>query len=357
MFHQYFHSSAWALPAYGLGLAITSLWVVNASLNLRLSDWTQRFFDTLHQQISATPSAASLKALEPLLVEWGVLTLINVCTKPAINFLTRHWAFQWREALTADYLFRWRMAAKAAKEEGAAATASAVEGASQRVQDDCYKLAQGVDSLGQGALAALLQLLTFVPLLWRLSSGLHGLPDGTLVYLAVGGNLFGYCGSLVVGQKLVGLEYDNQKAEAAFRKELVYAEDEREGFGGLGVLHGLFRVVRRNYQRLFAHFCYFELWSAIFCQAMTLAPMLVMLPYAVDRSITFGTYMQSQSAFLSVQEGLTAPIQRWIEINELLSVSRRLHEFERALVPQDADQPDERTRLIGAGDPDRDPRD
>ena len=85
--------------------------------------------------------------------------------------------------------------------------------------------------------------------------------------------------------------------------------------------------------------------------------MLVMLPYAVDRSITFGTYMQSQSAFLSVQEGLTAPIQRWIEINELLSVSRRLHEFERALVPQDADQPDERTRLIGAGDPDRDPRD
>ncbi len=36
--------------------------------------------------------------------------------------------------------------------------------------------------------------------------------------------------SWFVGIKLPGLEYNNQKAEAAFRKELVYAEDNRKEY-------------------------------------------------------------------------------------------------------------------------------
>ena len=61
---------------------------------------------------------------------------------------------RWREALTADYLHRWRAA------DGSGAKAGGMEGASQRVQDDCYKLSAGIDSFGQGILAATLQALS-----------------------------------------------------------------------------------------------------------------------------------------------------------------------------------------------------
>ena len=36
--------------------------------------------------------------------------------------------------------------------------------------------------------------------------------------------------SWLVGIKLPGLEYNNQKVEAAFRKELVYGEDDRKNY-------------------------------------------------------------------------------------------------------------------------------
>ena len=59
-------------------------------------------------------------------------------------------------------------------------------------------------------------------MLWQLSENI-GLPSGVLVWLMVGGNTVGVLLSLVVGRKLVGLEYDNQAVEATFRKELVRA--------------------------------------------------------------------------------------------------------------------------------------
>ena len=44
--------------------------------------------------------------------------------------------------------------------------------------------------------------------------------------LSLGGILI----SWLVGIKLPGLEYNNQKVEAAFRKELVYGEDDIENY-------------------------------------------------------------------------------------------------------------------------------
>jgi len=276
-------------------------------------------------------------------IEWGILSGVNALTKPIINWLTRHWAFQWREALTADYLFRWRCKA--------GQSAGKIEGASQRVQDDCYKLAQAIDSLGQGLLAAALQLITFCPVLWRLSSGLEGVPDGMLMWLALVGVAIGYSVSILVGWRLVGLEYNNQATEAAFRKELVYAEDEVASYGELSVCHRLFRSVRRNYHTLFAHLLYFEGWSAIFFKALEVSPMLLMAPHVYNRSITLGTYMQSINAFHSVTDGMSMPLARWVEINIFLSVARRLNEFEAALPPREQlKNPDERSRLIGSGD-------
>jgi ABC-type long-subunit fatty acid transport system fused permease/ATPase subunit len=46
--------------------------------------------------------------------------------------------------------------------------------------------------------------------------------------------------SWFVGIKLPELEYNNQKVEAAFRKELVYGEDDKAKFASLPTLTELF---------------------------------------------------------------------------------------------------------------------
>lgn len=57
--------------------------------------------------------------------------------------------------------------------------------------------------------------------------------------------------SWFVGIKLPGLEYNNQKAEAAFRKELVYAEDNRKEYAKNETMIELFTWLKFNYKRLF----------------------------------------------------------------------------------------------------------
>jgi peptide/bleomycin uptake transporter len=352
MYAQYFCAREHALKAYGLAALIVGLWLLNAYLNLRMNDWTLRFYDHMEAAVSSNATltgrqlgagGASMAGVQGYFSEWALINGLNVLLQPTINFITRHWAFQWREALTADYLFRWRTAAEGER----AGAARGIEGASQRVQDDCYKLTSTIDSLAQGALAAVLQTATFIPVLWRVSSGLPGTPDGVLVLVSLGGNAAGYAISLCVGRFLVHLEYENQATEAAFRKELVYAEDDVAGFGLLATCHRLFRAMRANYHRLFNHLCYFEFWSAIFQKGMELVPIVLMAPYVFMRLMTFGTYMSAISAWQSVQAGITAPMQRWVEINILLSVIRRLREFEDALPPADSlKAADESTRLI-----------
>ena len=68
-------------------------------------------------------------------------------------------------------------------------------------------------------------LIAFIPILWGLSSNVV-IPffkdiNGSLVLVSLTASLGGLVVSWLVGIKLPGLEYNNQKVEASFRKELV----------------------------------------------------------------------------------------------------------------------------------------
>ena len=70
----------------------------------------------------------------------------------------------------------------------------------------------------------------------------------------------------LVGIKLPGLEFHNQRVEAAYRKELVYGEDH-EDRANPATLRELFGFVRQNYFRLYFHYLYFNLARGIYLQS------------------------------------------------------------------------------------------
>src|SRR5690606_29086677 len=87
-----------------------------------------------------------------------------------------------------------------------------------------------------------------------------------LVTAAIVWSLFGTFLLAVVGIKLPGLEFRNQRVEAAFRKELVLGEDD-ETRAQPPTLAELFANVRKNYFTLYAHYVYFDVVRYLYIQA------------------------------------------------------------------------------------------
>ena len=232
--------------------------------------------------------------------------------------------------MTFNYIPKWRNV----EEE--------IEGASQRIQEDTYRFARIVESLGLQVVRAIMTLIAFIPLLYTLSEHITlkikewivpfiGNTDGNLVYLAIIVSIGGIFVSWFVGYYLPGLEYNNQKVEAAFRKELVLGEDNKKRYASIVTLTELFTGLQINYNRLFWHYGYFDLWSSVYDQIMIILPYIVAAPALFSGAITLGILVQISNAFGKVYNSLSLFMQNWTTITELRSIWRRLHEFENNL--------------------------
>ena len=138
-----------------------------------------------------------------------------------------------------------------------------VEGASQRIQEDTMRFATIMEDLGVELIKSVMVLIAFLPLLFQISQKVPVLPivgeiEHSLVWAAVVWAIAGTVILMLVGQKLPGLQFNNQKVEAAYRKELVYGGDH-ENRADPVTLKELFSKVRVNYFRLYFHYAYFNL--------------------------------------------------------------------------------------------------
>ena len=241
----------------------------------------------------------------------------------SVYYFAQHYAFRWRQAITSYYIPLWENCP------------SNIEGASQRIQQDTYEFARSLESLGLGIFRAILTLIAFIPILWMLSSKITVdylvNIEGSLVYIALITSIGGMLISYTVGLKLPGIEYDNQKCEAAYRKQLVFSEDDKI-FANKETLFELFTGLKINYIRMFNHYSYFSLWSNSYSQAMVILPYLIMGPSLFVGVATLGVVTQTGNAFGKVNDSFSYLIDHWTDITKFLSVLKRLREFERLLL-------------------------
>ena len=197
------------------------------------------------------------------------------------------------------------------------------------------RFAKIMETLGVSFLKAVLTLIAFLPLLWELSKNVTEMPwighvDHALVYLAL---LFSIAGTLVlavVGVKLPGLEFHNQRVEAAYRKELVLGEDNPNR-AQPETLAALFADVRRNSFRLYLHYLYFDLVRWTYLQFSVVVPYIALGPSLIGGLLTLGVMQQVVRAFGKVQDSFQYLVQSWTTIVELLSIYKRLHGFEQEI--------------------------
>jgi peptide/bleomycin uptake transporter len=150
----------------------------------------------------------------------------------------------------------------------------------------------------------------------------------SLVWVALAWSLFGTGLLAVVGIKLPGLEFNNQKVEAAYRKELVFGE-EYENRAQPPTLKEHYRHVRANYFTLYKHYLYFDIAKWSYLQFGVLIPYIALGPTIAAGAITLGVMQQIMRAFDRVEVSFQFLVNSWGTIVELLSIYKRLVAFER----------------------------
>ncbi|HWI79690.1 MAG TPA: SbmA/BacA-like family transporter, partial [Ramlibacter sp.] len=152
----------------------------------------------------------------------------------------------------------------------------------------------------------------------------------SLVWVAIAFALAGTVLLAVVGIKLPGLQFQNQRVEAAYRKELVYGEDDASR-AAPPVAGKLFGAVRHNYFRLFFHYLYFDVAKWSYIQFGVLVPYIALGPTLVGGVITLGVMQQIVRAFGRVESAFQFLVLSWSTVIELMSVYKRLRAFERQI--------------------------
>jgi len=189
-------------------------------------------------------------------------------------------------------------------------------------------------------------LIAFLPVLLKLSENVTDLPiigqiPHALVIVAILWSLFGTLFLAMVGVKLPGLQFCNQRVEAAYRKELVYGEDDASRADPPTVA-ALFANVRLNYFRLYFHYMYFNVARICYLQTDNIFPYIVLGPTIVAGKITLGAMNQILNAFEQVRSSFQYLVNSWTTIVELLSIYKRLRAFEAMIVGEPLPEIDRR---------------
>ena len=332
--------AVWSILGSGLILFVTYFGV---QISVAINNWRRPFFDAVQSALgeNSTVTQAELFEYIGLFAEIAFMAIfVFVLTR----FFVSHWIFRWRTAMNDYYMARWKQLRH-------------IEGASQRVQEDTMRFAGVMEGLGVSAIDAVMTLIAFLPVLWALSEYVTELPlvgaiPAPLFFAALLWSIFGTGLLALVGIKLPGLEFRNQRVEAAYRKELVYGEDRAERAEPMTVRE-LFHHVRQNYFRLYFHYMYFNVFRSLYLQADNIFVYILLIPTIVAGAavgFTFGVLQQILTAFNQVSNSFQYLVNSWTVIVELLSIYKRLQAFEAAI--DDKDLPDidkEWLELHGAG--------
>ena len=318
---KFFTEQKWYLWAWaGSAIILSSLWV-QVQIDVKINEWFGDFYDMI-QKALGEPNSITITEYWASLLSFITLAGMYVALAVAVSFFTAHFLFRWRTAMVEWY-------------HSVFDQARTIEGASQRVQEDTIKFSRIMEGLGTSFIEAVMIIVEFIPILFGLSIGIpifffgdweYGLITGALIW-SIGGTLF----LIVLGfiLRLVGVEYDLQKQEAAYRKILVIAEDD--GTVRPKRLEELFDDVRKIHYLSYIRYLYFNIGRVAYLQANVLSAYVFLAPAIVAGVVTLGVMQQIIRAFGRVEGSMQYLLRAWPTIIELASVYKRLREFENKI--------------------------
>jgi len=173
MLKSFWWNKEWALWAWGgLVALIGSLWL-QVQMTVAINKWYGVFYDLLqnagdyidtpqegisqlYSQLISLKYTMSGFDSEVATVSFTEIAFPYIALAIFTGWFARIYGLRWRQAMTFSYIPRWR------------AVDGEIEGASQRLQEDCNRWARIIESLGLQVVRAVMTLIAFIPILWGL---------------------------------------------------------------------------------------------------------------------------------------------------------------------------------------------
>ncbi len=329
----YFRSEdRWAGRA--LLFAVISLQLFQVWLNVRFNAWYNTFYTSLQN-----------KDWDTFIFQIGVFSLLAAffIVSAVYQLYLQQWLqIRWRNWLTQRYLGRWlgqgthyRMRLKGDQ----------ADNPDQRIADDIREFVDGTLNIGIALLGSIVTLVSFVVILWTLSSATplmigsqsFEIP-GYLVWAALIYAIIGTWVTHLVGRPLIKLNFNQQRYEADFRFSLVRLRENAEEVTLLSGekaeetrLRDRFGSVIRNWYDIMQRRKRLTFLTAGYSQVALIFPFLVVSPVYFFGSLTLGGLMQIVSAFGQVQSALSFFVTAYTSIADWKAVLNRLTGFEASI--------------------------
>ncbi|MDQ0560698.1 putative ATP-binding cassette transporter [Rhizobium mesoamericanum] len=331
-------SAFWHSPVRGrvlvIALALIAIILATAYATVILNQWNAPFYDS----IARRDLHGFFHQLKVFALIAGMLLLLNV-VQAWLNQMT---ALYMREGLTRDLVNQWLQRKRALR-----LSASGLIGVNpdQRLHEDARNLAESTTSLMIGLVQATILLISFIGVLWDLSSGFvfhfgtrsFSIP-GYMVWAAIFYAASASILSQLVGRKLVKLNADRFSKEAELRFALMHAnenmpaitvargeenEQQRINTDISAVLAVIKRVAMANVNLTWV--------SAGYGWLVVVIPIIVAAPAYFSGGLTFGQLMVSVGAFNQVNTALRWYVANFGPIAEWRATLMRVTDFRQAL--------------------------
>ncbi len=338
--------------AKGLTLLATviSLSLVTVWLEVKFNYWNRDFYNTFESRDQAE--------FFRQLGMFGLLALIWIVTRVYRLYFLQMLQIEWRAWLTDRFLGDWM---KDQAHYRMQLLDRGTDNPDQRIAEDLRLFVELTSDLVLGLLEAVVLLVSFIIILWTLSGPLElfGITiPGYLVWVALIYAVAGTYLTHLVGRKLIGLDYNQQRVEADFRFSLVRLRENSEGVAlyrgekeELGGLRQRFAEVISNFWLIMYKRKQLGWFTSFYHQLAIIFPYIVVSPRFFSGAIPLGAIFQTASAFGQVQGALSWFINAYTAFAQWKATVDRLIGFRASLERvRDEAQRLDGERVEGAGD-------
>lgn len=305
------------------------LFVVGA--NVFLNDWNGKFFNAiqnydLHSILHLTLVAAIL---------FTAFTIFSAFQDYFFGLMQ----IRWRNWLTAHCVRRW-MNSKAYYQ--IETFGSLIDNADQRISEDVHQIISIFSALILGMLNAILSMVFFALILWRLSTPIriplfHGhsfILQGDMLWFALIYSVMNTVLTFTIGHPLIRLSFLQQRFEAFFRYHLMRIRENAEQVAlykaepyERSALQTKFNDVMSNFILILKRQRLLALFTNLVGLTANFIPTLLALPGYFARKYQMGGITQITQAFAVVNDALSFFITHYMQLAVVAATAGRLQQL------------------------------
>ena len=334
-----------------VGLALMIVW-----LEVQFNFWNNDFYNTLQNKDEAE--------FFRQLGKFTLLALTYIVTAVYRLYFLQMLTIEWRTWLTEHFLKNWMKDQAYYRMQ---LLDRGTDNPDQRIAEDLRLFVDLTLSLSLGLLSAVVTLVTFLGILWTLSGALEiagvSIP-GYMVWVALVYAVAGTWLTHVIGRKLIGLDFNQQRYEADFRFSLVRLRENSEGVAlyrgeqeELGRFHQRFGNVITNWWALMRKQKQLGWFTSFYAQLAIIFPYVVVSPRFFSGAMPLGGIFQTASAFGNVQGSLSWFINAYTQyaswkatVDRLIGFTASLEKVRTEAEQTDGDRVEEAGESIALGE-------